>query len=101
MLSGNKLQQLRQATPGSIRMMGIEVKLSKSLLDLNAASANILAMPKYKYIRRFSEPANVRTHVHFPINPMVLLSKPPPTVPGAATIRFKEDQLKKARSFSL
>jgi len=95
-LEKRKSQQMRQAMPGSVRVKGIEVKLSQSMLDINQALVSRQSVPKIKFMRRFSEPANLATYTHTPINPLVLPKK------FSAPLRPKlEPVMKKARSFSL
>jgi len=88
---------LRQADTSSDLL---EIKFSKSLLDLNAASAQMQILPNLKHVRRFSEPANIRKHRHAPLTPLIFPKSPMSRAPSALNIA-EESQLRKARSFSL
>jgi len=90
------ITQLRQALPGSVRLKGIELKLSNSLLDLDLARKSIHLNQKLKHTRRFSEPANLSKFAHTPLNPLVL--KTLPTLQKKTLERL--EVLRKARSYS-
>jgi len=89
----NKIHQLRKANPGSIRIK--DLKHAQTFFDTDSVNVVPKKMENFRHLRRFSEPANLATYVHTPINPLILPDRPKDMKP------YYDPLMRKARSFSL